>query len=139
MQCPSNKAHQYLYNERWLPGTSNSSMGHSPHGGEGLSEGHGAGGEGHGGHSLGQGLLVIRGQVEWGHGREGQVGQGRGVRAGEQVGGGGHDGHSGGVGEGEGEGVSLRQPVGIQRSKHRWHVCRYKPILCSLMLCKHNI
>ena len=82
MQCPSNKAHQYLFNkyrnprcacaprvnERWLPGTSNSSMGHSPHGDEGLSEGHGAGGEGHGGHSLGQGLLVIRGQVGWGHG-----------------------------------------------------------------------
>jgi hypothetical protein len=103
-----------------IPGTLNSSMGHSSHGGQELCVGHssGSGDEGSGGlsvidghseHSLGQGLLVIRGQV--GVGQEGQVGQGRGVAVGEQVTGGGQDGHSGvvGVGIGAGDGFSLRQ------------------------------
>ena len=91
---------QWLYPHytQWLPGTLNSSMGHSSHGGQELCVGHssGSGDEGSGGlsvidghseHSLGQGLLVIRGQV--GVGQEGQVGQGKGVAAGEQVTGGG--------------------------------------------------
>ena len=89
-------------------------MGHSSGSGD-----DGSGGlsviDGHSGHSLGQGILVIRGQV--GVEQEGQVGQGRGVAVGEQVTGGGQDGHSGvvGVGVGAGDGLSLRQSVGTEK------------------------